>query len=255
MKRFIVISNEEMYENIFLLKLEGGEGDVESRPGSFSMIEAGDSTDPLLLRPLSLSYVCGNTFSFLYEKKGIGTELLSKKRSGDFVRAVLNLGNGFMIPEERGRVALISGGLGIAPMKLLAKELNRKQDITLIAGFRTGAYYIDEIKPFVSKILIATEDGSVGSKGLVTDLIDPYEYAYVMTCGPMPMMREVSRLCLRGHAKVEVSLEGRMACGIGACFGCSVKSSEGMKKICKDGPVFDGRWFLENICGISREEF
>lgn len=233
MERYKIIFNEEISKDIFLLKLEGK---IHSVAGRFSMLEVGEGTDPLLLRPLSISDYDEESFSFLYQIKGRGTDFLSRKREGDYIGILNDLGNGYDIP-ERGKIALVCGGLGIAPMPLLAKQIGRKDDIDLLAGFRNKSYYIDKIAPYVSDIRIATEDGSEGSRGFVTEVLNPEKYDFILTCGPMPMMNAVYEKA-KGITKVFASFESRMACGVGACLGCVVKTKDGMKRVCKDGPVF-----------------
>lgn len=233
MKAYRIISNEEIYRDIFVLRLEGA---IEAMPSTLSMIEVSENIDPFLLRPFSISDKTDNDFTFLYQVKGKGTKILSKKKEGEKIKAINNLGHGFEIPIS-GKIALVAGGLGLAPMPYLTKMINRKEDITLIAGFPKKSYYIDQITPFVDKVLIATEDGTEGIKGLVTDLLNPKDYDHIMTCGPIPMMRAVYEKA-KDFSKVQVSLEERMGCGVGACLGCSVKTLQGMKRVCKDGPVF-----------------
>ena len=150
------------------------------------------------------------------------------------IRLLGPLGSGFEI-KNRKRVALVSGGIGIAPLLYLARELGSGVD--LYAGFRDEAYYLDEFEDYVDEVHISTETGSQGHKGYVTEIIEPENYDLVIGCGPVPMMKELFKLC-KGRVDLEISMENNMGCGIGACMGCTVETRDGMKRVCKEGPVF-----------------
>ncbi|MDR7856607.1 dihydroorotate dehydrogenase electron transfer subunit [Tissierella sp.] len=229
----IIYSNTEISPNIYEIILEG---DFEGKPGQFYMVRGWNGLDPFLPRPISIADLENGRIKLLYEVRGKGTHIISKLKKGDKLSILGPLGNGFNIKEE-GKIALITGGVGIAPMLYLAKNLFAEIDI--FSGFRSNAYFLDQIRPYVKNTFIATEDGSTGHKGFVTELFDPSKYDVVYTCGPTPMMEVVMKMC-KGKVPVYVSMENRMACGIGACLGCTVETTRGMERVCKEGPVFKG---------------
>lgn len=228
-----IYSNTEISPNIYEVILEG---DFQGRPGQFYMVKGWNALDPFLPRPLSISDLESRKLKLLYEVKGRGTHIISELKKGDVLSLLGPLGNTFDI-EEEGKIALITGGIGIAPMLYLTKSLSGQIDI--YSGFRNNAYFLDQIRPYVKDIFIATEDGSTGHKGLITKLFQAENYDLVYTCGPIPMMDEVLKMC-KGKVSVYVSMESRMACGIGACLGCTIETIRGMERVCKEGPVFKG---------------
>ncbi|MEG0497030.1 MAG: dihydroorotate dehydrogenase electron transfer subunit [Carnobacterium sp.] len=234
-----IVSHNEISTTIFEIKLEIANTDA-IKPGQFYMIRGWEATDPFLPRPLSVAGVEDNLLTFLYEIKGKGTHLISKLKPEDTLDVLGPLGNGFTL-ENNKRIALISGGIGIAPMLYLLEELNG--EIDFYAGFRSDVYWTEKIEEQASNVFLSTEDGRFGHKGFCTDQFDPYKYDLVFTCGPVPMMKKVLSLC-EGIVPVQVSMESRMACGIGACLGCTVETSSGLKRVCKEGPVFEGKEVL-----------
>lgn len=229
----IIYSNTEISPNIYEIVLEG---EFKGLPGQFYMIRGWNGLDPFLPRPISIADLDNGKIKFLYEVRGRGTHIISRLKKGDRLSVLGALGNGFNL-EVQGKIALLSGGIGIAPMLYLAKNLSG--EVTIYSGFRNDAYFLDQIKPYVKNIFIATEDGSNGHKGFVTELFDPSKYDLVLTCGPTPMMEVVIKMC-EGRVPVYVSMESRMACGIGACLGCTIETIRGMERVCKEGPVFKG---------------
>lgn len=235
----IIDSNIEISPNIYKVVLEG---DFKGKPGQFYMIRGWNTLDPFLPRPISIADLEKGKITFLYEVKGKGTHIISKLKKGDSLSILGPLGNGFNLG-DKGKTAIISGGVGIAPMLYLAKSL--KGQVDLYSGFRDTAYFTDQIKAYVKNIYISTENGSVGHKGFITDLFDPSKYDLVLTCGPSPMMENVLKIC-RGKLPVYLSMESRMACGIGACLGCTIETTRGMERVCKEGPVFKGEEVILN---------
>lgn len=229
----IIYSNTEISPNIYEVMLEG---DFKGKPGQFYMLKGWSGLDPFLPRPISIADLENGRIKLLYEVRGIGTHIISKLGKGDSLSVLGPLGNGFDL-DKVGKIALISGGVGIAPMLYLAKNLSAEIDI--YSGFRNNAYFLDQIRPYVKNIFVATEDGSTGHKGFATELFDPSKYDLVYTCGPIPMMEAVIRIC-KDIVPVYVSMENRMACGIGACLGCTIETIRGMERVCKEGPVFKG---------------
>ena len=226
-----ILSNEEVSEDIYKLRLEG---EFKGEPGQFYMLRTSGGLDPFLSRPISIYNLEEEFIEFLYQDIGRGTNLLSRLERGDSLSLLGPLGNGFG-EIEGDRIALVSGGIGLAPLVYLAKKLGKKVDF--YCGFRSASYEIETIKDYVDKVYIATEDGSFGHKGLVTEIIDYDSYDRLVCCGPRPMMEAVYNL----KKELTVSMEERMACGIGACMGCNIKTSKGNKRVCKDGPVFQAK--------------
>ncbi|NLM34626.1 MAG: dihydroorotate dehydrogenase electron transfer subunit [Clostridiales bacterium] len=232
-----VVSNEKIVDGIYkmIVETEIKEAIV---PGQFFMLKCWQA-EPVLWRPISICEVKEGALVFLYATVGRGTERLAALKKGDQLQVMGPLGNGFDLNNIQGKVALVAGGIGIAPMVELSKRI-KGAEVDLYAGFRKDVYAVEDIKPYVNKVHISTEDGSVGHKGYVTEIFDPSAYDLVLCCGPEVMMEKVVKDCLQKGTKIFVSMEKHMACGIGACLVCTCKTKEGNKRTCKEGPVFDG---------------
>lgn len=207
-------------------------------PGQFYMVRARGQQEPLLARPISIHDTSGDIVRFLYQVRGRGTDVLSKLKVHDSVTLTGPLGHGFQTAQLHGNVAVVTGGIGIAPVLYLVRLLTHCR-VTVIAGFRGYPYAVTDLLDVGVKVRIATEDGSAGTKGLSTDLLDPKEWDAVLTCGPTPMMARVAYLCAQGGVPCQASLEARMACGVGACLVCTCPTITGNKRVCSDGPVLD----------------
>ncbi|MBQ5754571.1 MAG: dihydroorotate dehydrogenase electron transfer subunit [Oscillospiraceae bacterium] len=219
--------------------------------GQFYMLRSwGRDEGPFLSRPISLhSWNPENrTVEFLYEVKGIGTQKLAALQPGDALQLVGPAGNGFdlsaMTPDMK--IALVGGGIGTAPMFQLAKELNAK-GITPdgFFGFRDEPFAMELFRGRCGVVRVATDSGRFGFHGLVTEILEPEKYDLVLTCGPVPMMKGVYAKCKAAGVRCLVSMENKMACGIGACLGCTCHTQEGPKSVCKNGPVFEGSEVFE----------
>ncbi|MGI5058587.1 dihydroorotate dehydrogenase [Treponema pectinovorum] len=215
------------------------------RPGQFYMLRCRNSA-LLLARPISV-YDCKKisdskiTLDFLILLKGQGTRELVSVRKDDKIEVLGPLGNSWQSPDENQKVALIGGGVGVAPVAAFASTLKEKS-YDFYAAFKSGAYGLENIKP--NKLTVTTDDGSVGIKGMITAALDVQtikNYDVVYACGPTPMLGAIQKLCKEADAKLWVSMENRMACGVGACLGCTIFTKEGNKRCCKDGPIFDGQ--------------
>lgn len=215
----------------------------EIQPGQFFMLKTLDNSF-LLPRPVSVNDVHDNIVSFLYRIEGTGTKIISNLRKNDNIQLFGPLGNGFDTEKLKGRIAVIGGGIGIAPLLYLIKTIGKNADIYLGYKDSENMYISDEFIPFAGKTVIVTEDGSFGETGFVTEYI-PYEkYDAVVACGPEIMMNKIINNCRNSKIKCYISLERRMACGMGVCLGCTVETLNGNKKACKDGPVFDSEELL-----------
>ncbi|MBM7871869.1 dihydroorotate dehydrogenase electron transfer subunit [Clostridium pascui] len=233
MKKVKVLKNEVISEDIYKLKLEGN---FTGKPGQFFMLRAWDQ-EPILNRPISIYDIDDEGISFLYHVCGKGTEIFKKLEINDEVKVMGPLGNGFPLENISGKVAVITGGIGIAPMNYVVKNLE-SCDIDLYSGFREEAYAVEELKSYVKNLNISTENGAQGHKGYITEIFNPDKYEIVLCCGPEIMMNKVIEMCKGKKVPLYVSLEKKMACGIGACLVCTCKTKDGNKKSCKDGPVF-----------------
>lgn len=233
-----VISNDEICKDIYKLIVED---ESEIKAGQFYMLKLNGAT--FLPRPISICEKTENKLTFLYAVVGEGTKEFAKLREHDEISLTGPLGNGFDLEKDYGRVALVCGGIGTAPMLELAKRLrnkNEEQKIDLYAGFRDDVYLIDELKEYVNEAKVSTNTGKHGHKGFVTDILNVEEYDTILCCGPEIMMKKVVEMCKEKNVSVYVSMEKHMACGVGACLVCTCKTKDGHKRTCKDGPVFDG---------------
>ena len=230
-----VLENKPLGDGIFKMVVRWPH---PAQAGQFFMVRGWDRF-PLLSRPISVHDADGETLTFLYEVRGEGTRLLSEKRAGDSVELTGPAGVGFPVEELKGKIAVVSGGIGIAPLLLAVKNLSGCQ-VVLCCGFRDKSYCLDAFWPYVGEIRVATDSGREGQKGFVTELLDPADFDAVITCGPEPMMEKLARACMAKKVPCYESMERHMACGIGASLGCTHHTAHGAKCICKDGPVFKG---------------
>ena len=224
-----VLKNEKLKQGFFLLKVRE---ESRARMGQFYMVRAWDRY-PVLSRPISVFDTDGETVSFLCRAVGLGTRMLAALREGDEIALTGPCGNGY--PAERGKIALVGGGTGVAPLYLAARTLKKGPDnrADLFLGF-SG----EEV---LRRAFEAAGDSlTVKIGGFITDSVRPADYDAVFCCGPEAMMRALWRKCRAENpaARVYVSLEERMACGVGACMGCTVRTASGNRRVCRDGPVF-----------------
>ncbi|SQB37189.1 dihydroorotate dehydrogenase electron transfer subunit [Clostridium cochlearium] len=234
-KKVYIIDNKKIYENIYKLSISG---DLKGKPGQFYMVRSWRK-EPLLSRPISIYSIDNNTLEFLYAVVGEGTKLLSELKKGDSINLLGPLGNGFPIENIKGKIAVVSGGIGIAPLYEVVKNL-QECEIDLYAGFREKSYSTEAFKEYVENIYIATESGEEGEKGYITDILEVNKYDMVLCCGPEVMMKKVVKMCKEKKVPIYISMEKHMACGVGACLGCTCKTKDGNKRTCKEGPVFLG---------------
>ena len=235
-----ILLNEEIQNGIYKMVVETKN---EAKAGQFYMLKHNGAT--LLPRPISVCETNGETVTFVYAVVGRGTKEFATLKAGDLISLNGPLGNGFNVEEDLGRVALVSGGIGTAPMLEVSKRLRKNRSnikMDLYAGFRDDIYLIDEIKEYVDEVYISTNTGKHGHKGFVTELLEVKNYDTVLCCGPEIMMKKVIEICKEAGTKVYVSMEKHMACGVGACLVCTCKTKDGNKRTCKDGPVFDGNY-------------
>ena len=212
--------------------------------GQFYMLRCwGAAETPVLSRPISVHDVDERegTLTFLYQIKGEGTQKLAHLAWGQTLTLTGPCGNGFDVAAAAaaGRVAVVGGGIGVAPLLLLCRELAAAGcKPELYAGFRDAPYALEDFLPYCAAISVATDSGAVGYHGLVTGILHPEKFDLVLTCGPNVMMQGVYRLCAEKGVPCLASLERKMACGLGACLGCTCQTKVGPRTVCKDGPVF-----------------
>ena len=236
---FTILENRPLTEKVSRLVLRGDVSAIE-RPGQFVQLKL----DGLYLRrPFSVCDRAGDSFTVLYEAVGSGTEKLRLLEPHSKVDVLTGLGNGFDLNACGDAPLLIGGGTGVSPLYWLAKELLRqRKHPTALLGFNTApdVFYEAEFRALGMETIITTVDGSCGVKGFVTDAMDR-EYSGFFTCGPEAMMKAV---CVAAYKPGQLSLDRRMGCGFGACMGCTVKTKNGLKRICKDGPVLSSEEVL-----------
>lgn len=235
----IVLSNKQVCDGIYKLTISGSFIGV---PGQFYMLKC-SGEGALLPRPISIYDIDENGITFLYNVVGKGTKALEKLEANDSIEMHGPLGNGFNVESLSGKVAVVTGGIGIAPMLYTVKAI-KGCAVDLYSGFRNTVYEIDSFNKYISKAVVSTENGEVGLKGYITEFFKPEDYDVVLCCGPEVMMNRIILMCREKNVPVYVSMEKHMACGVGACLVCTCKTKGGNKRTCKDGPVFLGEEVL-----------
>ena len=248
----IVVENRKINKDYYILKLASKTELPSILPGQFVELLVADTRNAFLRRPISIYDVQAecNSFELLIQIVGEGTSLMSKLETGDTINTMYPLGNGFQTKTKAKNVLLVGGGVGVAPLLYLAKQLNEKGIRPKILLGGRGKDNIIEVENFAKygEVFISTEDESIGEKGFVTQhsvMQEPTDKIY--TCGPDPMMRAVADIAFEKNIDCEVSLENMMACGIGACLCCVTDTQEGHKCVCTDGPVFNTKELKWNI--------
>lgn len=224
-----IIYNKKLTDEYYLIKVKQKN---DAKMGQFYMLRAWDN-DPLLSRAISIYDRDEETLTFLYKVIGKGTGILATLKEGDDVTCQGPNGKGF--PKVTGKVAMVGGGVGIAPLYLAAKELKKDSDtqVDMFFSLRGEEILREELASVSDNLLLKTN-------ARVVDLVDYAKYDYVFTCGPELLMRDVYLGTEGTSAEVYASFERHMACGIGICYGCTCDTSKGYKLTCKDGPVFLG---------------
>lgn len=244
----VVVSQEEIAEGVFSMWLETKAAE-DAKPGQFISMYTNDGSK-LLPRPISICEIDkeNGRLRMVYRVTGenTGTEQFSKMKAGDTLPVIGPLGNGFPLEEGKGKKAfLMGGGIGVPPILELSKQLDCEKQI--VVGYRNADTFLREEFERNGQVYISTEDGSVGTKGNVMDAIreNGLDADIIYACGPTPMLRAIKAYAEEHNITCYISLEERMACGIGACLACVCKTKEKdhhsnvhNKRICKDGPVF-----------------
>ncbi len=265
-----IIANRNVSPGYYRMRMHCPGAAARSKPGQFVMVRAGSSIDPLLRRPFAVHRVCGKSgaapaagspscIEILYRIAGKGTLLLSRMKTGEEIDLLGPLGSGFSQPPGIETAVLVAGGIGVAPLLPLAQFLGRRKRAvsrTVIIGGATRGDILcrGDFKETGARVVVSTEDGSAGVRGLATDLLEqaldalaPQAAAHLAlyACGPLPLLQRVAAMAREHAVSCQVSLESTMACGVGACLGCSVPVRSGRgraasyQRVCKEGPVFD----------------
>lgn len=238
-----VFSQEQLASDVFSMWLEVGSIASEAKPGQFISVYSNDDSK-LLPRPISICEIDREKgrLRIVYRVVGYGTKEFSGCKAGDTLEIMGPLGNGYTLKKDKA--ILVAGGIGVPPMLELAKELDCEK--TIVLGYRDELFLNKEFEAY-GDVYVATEDGSAGTKGNVMDAIreNDLEADAIFACGPAPMLRAIKAYALEKGIPCWISMEERMACGVGACLACVCKSKDvdphshvHNKRVCKDGPVF-----------------
>ncbi|MBA7687499.1 Dihydroorotate dehydrogenase B (NAD(+)), electron transfer subunit [subsurface metagenome] len=239
-----IISNSEVMPGVYLIWLESPQIASIAQPGQFIMVRCGEDAEHPLRRPFSIHRLDNNKLAFLFTVVGKGTHWLAQCRAGNNIDLLGPLGNGYSIQPGSHNLLLLAGGIGIAPLCFLAeKALEQGCSVTLLHGARIRSHlYHEHLLPPGLEFIFFTEDGSVGRKGMITDFLPDFVgwADQIFACGPTSMYHTIATQKQQFRGKpAQISLEVRMGCGLGVCYGCTVKTKNGLKQVCKDGPIFN----------------
>ncbi len=252
-----IISNRKIAPDHFVMKIESRYLSRASSPGQFVNVRVRNGTRyPLLRIPLGVHSIGQKGIELLYKVVGEATEILSARRRGGNLDVLGPLGNGYdltaLLGEKGSRAVLVAGGHGVAPLYGLAAVIRKKKKhVDLFVGACTKKEIVcaGKFRKLGVKVRMATEDGSTACKGYVTEPLEEYlgrnkdqvSSIKVFACGPRPMLKALAGTTKKHGVSAQVSLDAYMACGTGACLGCAIRTKNGYKMVCKDGPVFDAQ--------------
>lgn len=240
-----VTCNCQLTDGLHLLQVNAPGIAAAALPGQFAMLHCNGSA--FLRRPLSIHRINAEKtlLSFLFAVLGNGTQWLSQTKAGDMIDVLGPMGNGFNLLPSSSEILLLAGGLGLAPLVFLAEEaLVRGICVNLAYGTATNQRYNSRLLPRGLRLIEFTDDGTYGQRGLVTECLPDFPNAnQIFACGPLPMYRTMAQHPNTKNREVQVSLETRMACGLGVCYGCTISTLSGLKQVCHHGPVFT----LDNV--------
>lgn len=242
----LITEANQLAPDIYSVRFTSRQIARQAKPGQFIMVQVSSAIDPFLTRPMSIADVSGNKIRVIYRTVGKGTLILKEKRIGDSLFLLGPLGRPIELPKNKN-ILLCAGGVGIAPLLHLARELSKKNNLELYFGAKNKSELIlvRELQPLCENIVLATEDGSKGDKGYITNILFKHlsskqksASTLMYAAGPLPMLKKIQSLRL--PVKSYAFLEERMGCGCGICFCCGVKKKPGdYFRTCTDGPVFD----------------
>ncbi|UCG54067.1 MAG: dihydroorotate dehydrogenase electron transfer subunit [Dehalococcoidia bacterium] len=238
-----VISNIQIMPNVYLIWLKACFFASTASPGQFVMLHC--DKDILLRRPLSIHQTDTERgyIALLFQVVGQGTNRLAQIKPGAMLDLLGPLGNGFSLSLKSENILLVGGGIGIAPLPFMARtSRDRGCSVTMLLGATTAEQLCPHhLIPSSIKCINTTNDGTKGEKGFITDLLPEYidKADQIFACGPSPMYRVMAKMSELRDKPVQISLEVRMGCGFGLCYGCTIRTKSGLKQVCKDGPVFE----------------
>ena len=231
-------SNDCIAKNVYRMQLAGNTEGI--LPGQFVNIRV---EGQFLRRPISVCNIADGILTIIYKVVGVGTEAMSHLPIGTQLDVLTVLGNGYDLSKAGDAPLLVGGGVGVPPMYMLARQLREMgKKVRVILGFNTKdeVFYEEEFRALGCEVVVTTVDGSHGVKGFVTNALDGQQ-SYYYTCGPLPMIKA---LLQAAGTNGEVSREERMGCGFGACMGCTIQTTQGPKRVCKEGPVFPAKYLI-----------
>jgi dihydroorotate dehydrogenase electron transfer subunit len=231
---FTITENVCLAKNIWRMRLQGDTSAITA-PGQFVNLKLDGF---FLRRPISVNDVEGDILTLIYKPLGEGTRQMTGFQPGKVLDILTGLGNGYNTSLSGQSPVLVGGGVGVPPMYNLCRKLIAEgKQPQVVLGFNTESeiFLAEEFMALGADVYIATADGSVGTKGFVTDVIQALNYTYFYSCGPMPMFKAMEKVMTTSG---QYSFEERMGCGFGACMGCTIQTANGYKRVCKDGPVF-----------------
>lgn len=241
-----IVSNIPLSDTNYLLTIEPVESVIEPSPGQFYMIGLRNTYDPLLRRPFSYFRRTAETIQFLYAVRGKGTSVMRTFDPGEILDIVGPLGKGYPDPINGNTPLLAAGGIGIASLFPLSERFARKACVLYGARCKDDLLALNHLEQLGNQLIVCTDDCSFGKAGNVGEILEDFLTSRVRTeasytiyaCGPRPMLKAVAKIAVDRGIKGYTSLEENMACGVGACWVCTVKTIDGYKRVCKEGPVF-----------------
>lgn len=251
-----LVQKERLKPDIFKFSVKAPNIVEKSKPGNFIEIRVSEQTEPFLRRPISIYNLDreNGVLEFIFQVKGKGTEILAKRNIGDLIDIIGPIGHGTFKYEKYQNLAIIGGGIGVFPLYELAKCAQKdNKNVNTYLGYRNKDYVVleNEFKNVSDKLVITTDDGSYSEKGFAINYlekdIDDGKIDSIFACGPLPMLKAVQKLSIEKNIPCQISLEEKMACGLGVCLGCAVKTSASSKEnpeywhVCKAGPVFNAK--------------
>ena len=251
-----LIKKQEIIKDIYKFSVKAPEIVETAKPGNFIEIRVNDGIDPFLRRPISIYNLDkeNGILEFIFQVKGKGTETLSKKEEGKDIDIIGPLGNGTFKFEKYKNIAVIGGGIGIFPLYELSKEAKQNDvKVNCYLGFRNKDFVMleKEFEEATDNLTITTDDGTYKEKGFAIDYLikdmESEKYECIYACGPLPMLKAIQKYANENNINCQISLEEKMACGLGVCLGCAVKTAKSPKDapeywhVCKGGPVFQAK--------------
>lgn len=251
-----LLKKEEIRSGIFKFTIKADEIVNIAKPGNFIEVKVNNDIEPFLRRPISIYNMIKEEgiLEFIFQVKGKGTKVLSERQENELIDIVGPLGYGIFKYEDYDKIGIIGGGIGVFPLYELGKSAKQdKKNINTYLGFRNKELVVleKEFNEISNKLIISTDDGSYGEKGFAIDFlkkdIEDGKIDSIYACGPLPMLRAVRELAIEKNMPCQISLEEKMACGLGVCLGCAVKTSKSSKEspeywhVCKAGPVFQAK--------------